>query len=172
MLSYFGIFGIFFSLISNFISYFIKFNDFEYKDVFKGKRLRNFFECFPKTNLFCFFGSILFWFIENNLIWYCISSLSPNHYIIYRNISSTFIIMIKLILDGEKIHIIIISFVSLIGIFICGLIFNEIIIIRICQLEKYTIIELDKRQKEELEYNEIESGDENNKNVSTDSDMS
>ena len=172
LLSYFGIFGIFFSLISTFISYFIKFNDFEYKDVFKGKRLRNFFECFPKSNLFCFFGSILFWFIENNLIWYCISSLSPNHYIIYRNISSTFIIIIKLILDGEKIYIIIISFVSLVGVFICGLIFNEIIIIRICQLEKYTIIELDKRQKEELEYNVIESGDEDNKNITTDSDTS
>ena len=172
LLSFFGIFGIIFSLISNFISYFIEFNDFEYKNVFKGKRLRNFFECFIHTKLYLFFGSIFLWFIENNLIWYCISSLSPNHYIIYRNISSTFIIIIKLIKDKEKIYIVIISFISLIGIFVCGLIFNEIIIIRICNLEKYTIIEIDKRQKEELEYNVIESGDEDNKNITTESDTS
>ena len=172
LLSSFGIIGIFFSLISNLISYFIKFKDFEYKDEFNGKRLRNIFECFPNINKLYFFGSIFFWFIENNIIWYCISSLSPNHYIIYRNISSTIMIIVRIIKEDQKyIAIIIISIISLIGILICGLIFNEIIIIHICDLEKYTIIELDKRQKkEELEYNIIE--DEDNRNITIESDKS
>lgn len=172
LLSSFGIFGIIFSLISNFISYFIKFNGFEYRDVLKGNRLRNIFECFPNINIFYFVGSIICWFIENNLIWFCISSLSPNHYIIYRNISSTFIIIMKIV-EYKNWYIDIISVISLISIFICGLIFNEIIIIHIYDLDKYTTIEIDKRQKEELENNKTEyGGDEDNKNITIESDTS
>lgn len=172
LLSSFGIFGISFSLISNFISYFIKFNGFEYRDVLKGNRLRNIFECFPNINIFYFVVSIICWFIENNLIWFCISSLSPNHYIIYRNISSTFIIIMKIV-EYKNWYIDIISVISLISIFICGLIFNEIIIIHIYDLDKYTTIEIDKRQKEELENNKTEyGGDEDNKNITIESDTS
>ena len=152
LLSFFGIFGLLFSIITNFISYYLNFDFFEYKKEFEGKKLRTFFGCWKLIDKKYFFGSVIFWFIENNLIWYCISTLSPNHYIIYRNISSTFNIIKELYNNSNK-YIQIISFISLAGIFICGLIFNEIIIIHICKFDKYTAVELNKRQKEEIENN-------------------
>ena len=62
-------------------------------------------------------------------------------------------------MNGDEIYRQIISFFALIGIFICGLIFNELIIIRICGFDKYTALEVDRRQKEEIENNFKETFD-------------
>lgn len=169
LLSCFGIFGIIFSLIVNFISYFLKFPEFIDKKEFLGQRLRNVFDCWGIINKWYFFGSVFFWFIENYLIWFCISRFSPNHYIVFRNISSILVILKELInKNGFNDYKTIISFFALFGIFICGLTFNEIIIIRIFKLDKYTAVEIDKRQREEFERNNIDIGIEETPNAYSD----
>ena len=155
LLSYFGICGLILSLITNCFSYFIEFPDYENEKYFYGKRLLNIFDYWKYMKKGYFIFSIFLWFIENYLIWFCISGFSPNHYIIFRNISSILVILPDIYKEeqfGEfDIWIKIFSSFGLFGIYICGLIFNEIIIIRIWNLEKYTAIELDKRQREETE---------------------
>lgn len=153
LLTFFGLFGLLFSLIANSISFFFEINDSNNEYINNGRFL-NIFDYWGIMNQTCFYISVILWFIENYIIWFCISSFSPNHYIIYRNISSIIVIVKELIEDyGYKNYKIIISFFSLIGIFFCSLIYNEIIIIRILNLDKYTVIEIDKRQKEETENN-------------------
>ena len=68
LLSYFGIFGIIFALIVNFISYFLEFPEFIDKKEFLNQRLRNIFDCWGIINKWYFFGSVFFWFVENYLI--------------------------------------------------------------------------------------------------------
>ena len=159
LLSFFGIFGLLFSLIVNYISTFLEFKNFEYKKEFEGKKLRNIFGCWEIINKGYFFFSIFFWFLENYLIWFCVSTLSPNHCVIYRNISSTFYILRDLYNNKNK-FISMTSIISLVWILICGLIFNEIIIIRVCKFDKNTAVELDKRQKEDFKTSFIEQGQE------------
>ena len=57
------------------------------------------------------------------------------------------------------------SLVFLIFIFLCGLIFNEILIIRLLKLDTYTNVEIDKRQKDEIKIsltNDINNNNNNN----------
>ena len=152
LLSFFGICGLILSLITNIISYLIEFDIPENKKEFIGGRLRNIFDYWENINKVLFILTIFLWFIENYLIWFCIYTFDPNHYIIFRNISSI-LVTLKTLFDDNIFDsiLIIVYFFSFGGIFICGLIFNELIIIRICNLEKYTAIELDKRHKEETE---------------------
>ena len=56
LLSCFGIFGIIFSLIVNFISYFLKFTEFIDKKEFLGQRLRNVFDYWGIINKWYLFG--------------------------------------------------------------------------------------------------------------------
>ena len=152
ILSFFGIIGVLLSIMTNLLSYFLKFDNSEGKKEFDKYRIRTVFDILGEINkiqFLQFLSVIILWFFENFLIWLCISELSPNHYIIYRNISSLFNVF------KENI----ISFIALIGILICGLIFNELIIIRICGFDKYTALEVDKRQKEEIENNFKETFD-------------
>jgi hypothetical protein len=164
LLSFFGIFGIILSFIANFID----FSQFTENDSINQK-LKNVFNDWNETNKYYFFGSIILWFIENHLIWFCISTFSPNHYIVFRNISSILVILKELKDEkGLNDHKTIISFFVLIGIFICGLIFNEIIIIRICKCEKNTAEELYKRQKEEYENNKTDASSDSKNIFSSD----
>ena len=153
LLTFFGLFGLLFSLIVNLISFCFEFNDSSSEYISNG-RLLNILDYWGIMNQKCFYISVFLWFIENYLIWFCISSFSPNHYIIYRNISSIIVIVKELIEEFRfRNYKVIISFFSLIGIFACSLIYNEIVIIRILNLDKYTAIEIDKRQKEETDNN-------------------
>jgi hypothetical protein len=153
LLTFFGLFGLLFSLIANSISFFFEFND-SHSEYISSGRLLNIFDYWGIMNQTCFYISVILWFIENYIIWFCISSFSPNHYIIYRNISSIIVIVKELIEEFRfRNYKVIISFFSLIGIFACSLIYNEIVIIRILNLDKYTAIEIDKRQKEETDNN-------------------
>ena len=157
LLSFFGIVGLFFSIFANFI---------DFSKITGNDSMKNIFCYWNVTNKKLFFFSIIFWFFENNLIWFCISFFSPNHYLIFRNISSILVILYDLASEkGIFDYKTIISFFALIGIFICGLIFNEIIIIRIFKLEKDTAEELYKRQKEEYEKNNIDNCTDDSKNV-------
>lgn len=157
ILSFFGIIGVLLSIMTNLLSYFLKFDNSEGKKEIDNHRIRTVFDIWSEINKIQFFSTIILWFVENHLIWFCISELSPNHYIIYRNISSLFNVFKEIY--GDKIYMQIISFIALIGIFICGLIFNELIIIRICGFDKYTALEVDRRQKEEIENNFKETSD-------------
>ena len=162
ILSFFGIIGVLLSIMTNLLSYFLKFDNSEGKKEFDNYRIRTVFDIWGEINKIKFLSEIILWFFENLLIWFCISELSPNHYIIYRNISSLFNVFKENINDEiyiDEIYMEIISFIALIGIFICGLIFNELIIIRICGFDKYTALEVDKRQKEEIENNFKETFD-------------
>ena len=152
ILSFFGIFGSMFSLIINIFAHFLKFENLKEKIEIDNNKILSVFIVWSKIDKIYFFGVMISWFFENYLCWFCISEFSPNHYIIYRNISSILIILKEFLhnINIYKNYVIIIFFIAIIGIFICGLIFNEIIILKFCKFDKYTAIELDRRQKEEI----------------------
>ena len=176
LMAFFGIFGIIFSLIANYLSFFIKMNFVEnpdlndYFEINDGnKRLKNIFDNwgdFGELNWLYFVGIIIFWFAENYFIWFCIYEFSPNHYTVYASISTIIVIFIDILKQNtfKKQFINIISFVALFGIFICGLIFNEIIIIRAFKMDKYTKVEINKRQKEDTKISMVKYIDNNNDN--------
>ena len=105
-------------------------------------------------------GIIILWFTEKNVAWFCIYTFSPNHFIIYGSINSIIVLFIELY-ALSNLFIKIFSSIALFGIFICGLIFNEIIIIRLWKMDKYTNVEIDKRQKEETKLSMIKTNDNN-----------
>ena len=156
LLSFFGICGLLLTLITNFVFSFIEFSDFEYRDEFDGNKLLNLFDYLKKMdilNIIILLLSIFLWFIDNYISWFCISEFGPNHYIVFTNVSSILIIYKELICDSNKklsLNIILVFVFTFIGMIICGLIFNEIIIIRVWNLERYTAVEIDKRQREEI----------------------
>ena len=99
-------------------------------------------------------ATIILWFAENNVIWFSIYAFSPNHYTVYASINTIIVLFIDVVIDLFDYHNIIIYIfytISLLGIFICGLIFNEIILVRLWGLDKNTIVEINKRQKLETE---------------------
>jgi len=175
LMTYLGIFGIIFSLISNLLSFFVSWNFVKNPDLndyfiitSNKKRLKNIFDDWGDLgdlNWLLFIGNIILWFAENYIKWFCIYSFSPNHYSVYASINSIIIIFIEIVVKNfntDKILIKIFSLIALCGIFICGLIFNEIIIIRICDLDKFTNVEINNRQKKEtnismVKYNENNS---------------
>ena len=175
LMTYLGIFGIIFSLIANLLSFFVNWNFVKNPDLndyfiitTNKKRLKNIFDDwgdFGDYNWLLFIANIILWFAENYIKWFCIYSFSPNHYTVYASINSIIIIFIEIVVKHfnlKKIMIKIFSLIALCGIFICGLIFNEIIIIRICDLDKYTNVEINNRQKKEtnismVKYNENNS---------------
>ena len=184
LMTYIGVFGIIFSLIANSLSYLINFNFIENPDLNEyfiikdnKKRLKNIFDRWGNLednyNWLLLIGIIILWFIEKYVAWYCIYTFSPNHYTIYASINSIVILFIELVIIKINIinlFVIIISSVALCGIIFCGLIFNEIIIIRLWELEKYTNVEIDKRQKEETKISMIKCNEYNsnyNSNVET-----
>ena len=72
----------------------------------------------------------------------------------YASINTIVVLFIDVVIDEFKLENLIIyifCFIALFGIFICGLIFNEIIIIRFCSMNKYTTKEIMRRQKEEMD---------------------
>ena len=175
LMTYLGIFGIIFSLIANLLSFFVNWNFVKNPDLndyfiitTNKKRLKNIFDDwgdFGDYNWLLFIANIILWFAENYIKWFCIYSFSPNHYTVYASINSIIIIFIEIVVKHfnlKKIMIKIFSLIALCGIFICGLIFNEIIIIRICDLDKFTNVEINNRQKKEtnismVKYNENNS---------------
>ena len=179
-----GLFGILYSLIANSLSFLINFNFIENPDLndyFKindngKKRLKTIFDSwgnFRDENWIYFLISVILFFAENYMIWFCVYSFSPNHYTIYGSINSICAIFIEIVVKNifgnfNDILICIFSSVALCVIFFCGLIFNEIFIIRICKLDKYTNVEINRRQKEEtqislIKYN-IDNYNNNNNN--------
>lgn len=160
LMAFFGFFGIFFSLIMNSFSFLINMNIIENPDLNdyfiiqnNKKRFKNIFDKwgnFGTENWLLLIGNILLFFGENYIKWFCIYTFSPNHYTVYASINSIIILFIELVVKNLKhLLIAIFSIVGLCGVLICGLIFNEIIILRICNMDKYTSIEINKRQKEE-----------------------
>jgi len=177
LMTYLGIFGIIFSLIANLLSFFVSWNfvkNPDLNDYFiitnNKKRLKNIFDDwgdFGDLNWLLFIGNIILWFAENYIKWFCIYSFSPNHYSVYASINSIIIIFIEIVVknfNSKKIEIKIFSLIALCGIFICGLIFNEIIIIRICDLDKYTNVEINNRQKNETNISMVKLNENNNEN--------
>jgi hypothetical protein len=175
LMTYFGICGIIFSLISSFLSIFVSWNFIKNPDLNdyfiisnNKKRLKNIFDDWGDLgdlNWLLFIGNILLWFGENYIKWFCIYSFSPNHYSVYASINSIIIIFIEIVIkknDFGKFFIKIFSLIALCGIFVCGLIFNEIIIIRICDLDKSTNVEINKRQKKETEISMVKCDEYNN----------
>ena len=166
LLSFFGGVGLLLTLISNLVSFFIESPDFENGKEFYNKKLLNIIDYWKYMDKIMFLLSIFLWFIENYIAWFCISAFGPNHYIIFTNISSIIVIYKELIFDKnynlftEKI----VSSFAFVGMIICGLIFNEIIIIRIWNLEKYTAVEIDKRQREEIKTIKLSINDESHDN--------
>jgi hypothetical protein len=167
-MTFLGIFGVLFSLFVNCLSYAIKmnyvvnpvFND--YFVIKNGyKRLENIFDIFGKLNADNFpylIGVIILWFAENYITWFCIYTFSPNHYTIYSSINSSTALLQELI-RNYKLPVLIPSILALLGIFISGLIFNEIIIIRILKMEKNTNVEINRRQKDETQISMIRYSD-------------
>lgn len=155
-----GIIGIIGNLLLSLLTYMIKFErnfiDHKKDDYFmneeNGKyRLINIFDVFANfssNSIVYFIPSIIFWFLENYCIWLTISLLSPCHYIIYANI----IMIVFSFCDGEGlfflsgygnfIYYIIFAFL---GVIFSSLVFNEIIIIKLCGLDKNTSLEIYKR---------------------------
>ena len=160
LMTYLGLFGILFTLISSGISYFITFNIEDIKDDYlvnlddDSNRLKNIFDSwgdFSTTNIILLIITLVVWSIENNLIWFSIYEFSPNHYTVYASITTIFILFFDVYKKGKSYIILFFSIFALCSIFICGLIFNEIIIIGMCKMDKNTNVEINRRQKEETE---------------------
>lgn len=165
LMTYLGIFGLLFSLIFSFASYFIDFSFIKdpalnnYFIIQDGsiKRLKNIFDSwgsFDSINFILFVATILIWFIENFLIWFSIYAFSPNHYTVYASLNTIVVLFIDVVIDDFKTKNIIIKIVfsiGLSGILICGIIFNEILIIGLWSMNKFTAIEIMRRQKEEMD---------------------
>ena len=160
LMTYLGLFGVLFIIISSGISYLITFNIKEIKSDYlmtmdNGSfRLKNIFDSwgnFSTTNTIILIITLVVWSIENNLIWFSIYEFSPNHYTVYASITTIFILFFDIYKKGKSYIILISSIFALCSIFICGLIFNEIIIIGMCKMDKNTNVEINRRQKEETE---------------------
>jgi len=174
LMAFLGIFGIVFSLIGNSLSFLIKMNFVENpdkNDFFKiengKKRLKTIFDSWGNFDVFTcliLIGIILLWFVENYVVWFCISTFSPNHFTIYSSISSIFALIIELIDNDYSFWLISSVFLILCGIFISTLIFNEIIIIRFYKMDINTNVEINRRQKEEKQNIKIRNSDTNNSN--------
>jgi len=171
LMAFLGIFGIVFSLIGNSLSFLIKMNFVENpdkNDFFKiengKKRLKTIFDSWGNFDVFTcliLIGIILLWFVENYVVWFCISTFSPNHFTIYSSISSIFALIIEI---KQNILLVLPVFLILCGIFISTLIFNEIIIIRFYKMDINTNVEINRRQKEEKQNIKIRNSDTNNSN--------
>ena len=171
LMAFLGIFGIVFSLIGNSLSFLIKMNFVENpdkNDFFKiengKKRLKTIFDSWGNFDVFTcliLIGIILLWFVENYVVWFCISTFSPNHFTIYSSISSIFALIFEI---KQNILLVLPVFLILCGIFISTLIFNEIIIIRFYKMDINTNVEINRRQKEEKQNIKIRNSDTNNSN--------
>ena len=159
LMTYLGLFGILFTFITSAISYLVPFNfdvNEEYLETDSDpQRLKNIFDSwgnFSVSNTILLIITLIVWSLENNLIWFSIYEFSPNHYTVYASITTIFILFFdiaKNATEGKHYITLISSIVALCSIFICGLIFNEIIIIGMCKMDKNTHVEINRRQKEE-----------------------
>ena len=184
LMTFLGVFGVLFSLIVNFLFIFIKMNFIQnpdlndYFEIENGnKRLKNIFDSLGKLgdyNWLILIGIIILWFFENYIVWFCIYAFSPNHYTIYSSINS--LSSLLLALYGKEKWYIVFAIFALCGVFFCGLVFNEIIIIRLCNMDKNTNVEINRRQKEEAQISMVKYDDRRSNNRFTDnsfdSDMS
>ena len=150
----------------------------DYFEIENGnKRLKNIFDSLGKLgdyNWLILIGIIILWFFENYIVWFCIYAFSPNHYTIYSSINS--LSSLLLALYGKEKWYIVFAIFALCGVFFCGLVFNEIIIIRLCNMDKNTNVEINRRQKEEAQISMVKYDDRRSNNRFTDnsfdSDMS
>ena len=183
LMTFLGIFGIVFSLITNYLSFYInlKFIDnTNLNDYFiitnDFKRFKNIFDewgDFGEYNwvILILISIIILWFAENYVSWFCVYTFSPNHFTIYSSICIIVELLFELIgfkeYNVKIIVLCILSVLALFLIFISSLIFNEILIIRICEMDKNTNVEINKRQKEEIEnmVNKRESLSSNNNSL-------
>ena len=183
LMTFLGLFGILFSLIANAISFFIdmKFiedpalNDyFIFQNDFK--RFKNIFDDWGNYKDYDFvvlIAIIILWFAENYIIWFCIYTFSPNHFTTYSSINTIAALIMEIynnmFVKKNKELIIFIclsSILALFGVFVSGLIFNEILIIRVCNMDKYTNVEINRRQKEETQISMVKYNSTNKSNSS------
>ena len=166
LMTFFGLFGILFSLITNAIFLFInmnfiknpELNDYFYIDNDSGfKRFQTIFDSWGniRESILYLIGTIICFFFEKYMSWFCINKFSPNHYTMYSSINSLWAIFWEICsnLFKNKKYTFgnILNFVFSLSVFIiivvCSLIFNEILIIKLFNLDKYTNVEINKRQK-------------------------
>ena len=162
-----GIIGMFLSILFQIIAYFfipcISCNNCENHGIFiddtfdcDKKRLKTMIKVFINFDFEIFGYSILLavaTFLETWFIWLIILSFSVNHFGAIHTISLYIHFLLPIINNKEEFSIqnyimlllggVIISFMSLV--------YNEIIILNFCGLDKNTDIEIDKRGKKELE---------------------
>lgn len=185
LMTFLGLFGILFSLIVNGISFFIdlKFiEDPNLNDYFiiknDFKRFKNIFDewgDYEDYDLMILIAIIILWFAENYIIWFCIYTFSPNHFTTYSSINTIAALIMEIyhsIFNKNKnkeliIFICILSILALFGVFVSGLIFNEILIIRVCNMDKYTNVEINRRQKEETQISMVKYNSTNKSNASS-----
>ena len=169
LMTFLGLFGIVFSLIANAVSFYIDLNFIDntsLNDYFINdngfKRFKNIFDDwgnYEDYDLMILIVIIILLFAENYIIWFCIYTFSPNHFTTYSSINAIAALIMEIynnISTKNKskeftFFICISSILALFGVFVSGLIFNEILIIRICKMDKYTNVEINRRQKEETQ---------------------
>jgi hypothetical protein len=168
LMTFLGLFGILFSLITNAIFLFInmnfiknpELNEYFYIDNNSGfKRFQTIFDSWGRfgDSILYLIGTIICFFFEKYMSWFCINKFSPNHYTMYSSINSLWIIFWEIcgnFFENEKytfgnVLIFVFSLSVFIIIIVCSLIFNEILIIKLFHLDKYTNVEINKRQKYE-----------------------
>ena len=188
LMTFLGLFGILFSLIANGISFFIDLKFIEnpnLNDYFviqnDFKRFKNIFDDwgnYKKYDLMVLILIIILWFGENFITWFCIYTFSPNHFTTYASINTIAALIMEIynsISNNNNnnnyyknkefiIFICLSSILALFGVFVSGLIFNEILIIKVCNMDKYTNVEINRRQKEEIEINMVKYNSGNKSN--------
>ena len=185
LMTFLGLFGIIFSLIANAISFLINLEFIENPDlndyfiIQTGfKRFKNIFDNWGYSEDYQWITLILviiFWFAENYIVWFCIYTFSPNHFTIYSSINSIAALIMEIYnyTFGENNKNILMNLISIpfiiavFGVFASGLIFNEIFIIRVCNMDKYTKVEINRRQKEETQITMVKYNPTNKSNSSS-----
>ena len=185
LMTFLGLFGIIFSLIANAISFLINLEFIENPDlndyfiIQTGfKRFKNIFDNWGYSEDYQWITLILviiFWFAENYIVWFCIYTFSPNHFTIYSSINSIAALIMEIynytFVENNKnilMNLISIPFIiAVFGVFASGLIFNEIFIIRVCNMDQYTKVEINRRQKEETQITMVKYNSTNKSNSSS-----
>lgn len=169
ILFFVGVFGLLFLTILQIISLLFNCNDF--KDLFeddfdfcngtKFKTIIDNFKNFQSFGSYFTFLLFIFDFCEMLCIWLLIYYFSVNHFSAINTIPIIFLFFVKEKENSiNKIYFIIGSMI----IILMTLVYNQIIILRFCELDKYTKIELERRASFELDiksynYDEIDYSD-------------
>jgi hypothetical protein len=142
-----GIITCFILLIYDIIAYSI----FKENNIYFHGIILGFKNNFNFSFIFFFIFDVLIYFITNIGIWLTVYYFSPFHFIISESITE-YIYYTYIYFSTDKypfIDIFLYYYVYVINLFVC-LVFNEIIIIKLCNLDYNTNINIKKREKEDI----------------------